>query len=47
VIDVIVDTGPLVGALDRDDQWCAWAAKEFATIRQPSLFELRLGTASR
>jgi len=37
VIDAILDTGPLVGALDRDDQWHAWAAKEFAYIRQPAL----------
>lgn len=37
MIDAILDTGPLVGALDRDDQWHAWAAKEFAAIRQPAL----------
>jgi predicted nucleic acid-binding protein len=37
VIDAILDTGPLVGALDRDDQWHEWAAKEFAAIRQPAL----------
>ena len=37
VIDAIIDTGPLVGALDRDDQWHAWATKEFAGIRQPAL----------
>jgi predicted nucleic acid-binding protein len=37
VTDAILDTGPLVGALDRDDQWHAWAAKEFAAIRQPAL----------
>jgi len=37
VIDAILDTGPLVGALDRDDQWHAWAAKEFTAIRQPAL----------
>lgn len=37
MIDAILDTGPLVGALDADDQWHAWAAKEFAGIRQPAL----------
>ncbi len=37
MIDAILDTGPLVGALDRDDQWHAWATKEFAAIRQPAL----------
>lgn len=37
MINAILDTGPLVGALDRDDQWHAWAADEFATIRQPAL----------
>jgi predicted nucleic acid-binding protein len=37
VIDAILDTGPLVGALDRDDQWHEWAAKEFAAIRQPAV----------
>ena len=37
MIDAILDTGPLVGALDCDDQWHAWAAAEFATIRQPAL----------
>ena len=37
MIDAILDTGPLVGSLDRDDQWHAWAAKEFAGIRQPAL----------
>ncbi|MDE3084406.1 MAG: PIN domain-containing protein [Verrucomicrobiota bacterium] len=37
MIDAILDTGPLAGALDRDDQWHAWAAKEFASIRQPAL----------
>ena len=37
MIDAILDTGPLVGALDRDDQWHAWAAAQFATIRQPAL----------
>jgi predicted nucleic acid-binding protein len=37
VIDAILDTGPLVGALDQDDQWHTWAAKAFATIRQPAL----------
>ncbi len=35
--DAILDTGPLVGALDRDDQWHAWAVREFAAIRQPAL----------
>ncbi|MEO5957929.1 MAG: PIN domain-containing protein [Opitutaceae bacterium] len=37
MIDGILDTGPLVGALDRDDQWHTWAAKAFADIRQPAL----------
>ena len=37
MIDAILDTGPLVGALDRDDQWHAWSAKQFASIRQPAL----------
>jgi predicted nucleic acid-binding protein len=37
VIDAILDTGPLVGALDRDDQWHAWATKEFEAIRQPAI----------
>jgi predicted nucleic acid-binding protein len=37
VIDAILDTGPLVGSLDRDDQWHPWAAKQFVTIRQPAL----------
>jgi predicted nucleic acid-binding protein len=37
VIDAILDTGPLVGALDRDDQWHRWAAEEFAAIRQPAV----------
>ena len=37
MISAILDTGPLVGALDADDQWHGWAAKEFADIRQPAL----------
>ena len=37
MIDAILDTGPLVGSLDRDDQWHTWAAKAFATIRQPAI----------
>jgi predicted nucleic acid-binding protein len=37
VINAILDTGPLVGSLDADDQWHEWAAKEFAEIRQPAL----------
>jgi len=37
VIDAILDTGPLVGSLDRDDQWHAWAIEQFAGIRQPAL----------
>ena len=37
MIDAILDTGPLVGALDRDDQWHEWAVKEFAAIRRPAL----------
>lgn len=37
MIDAILDTGPLVGSLDRDDQWHTWAAEAFATIRQPAI----------
>ena len=37
MIDAILDTGPLVGSLDQDDQWHMWAAKQFAAIRQPAL----------
>ena len=37
MIDAILDTGPLVGSLDRDDQWHSWSAKQFAEIRQPAL----------
>jgi len=37
VIDAILDTGPLVGSLDRDDQWHEWSATQFALIRQPAL----------
>ena len=37
MIDAILDTGPLVGALDRDDQWHAWAAEQFAAVRTPAL----------
>ena len=37
MIDAILDTGPLVGALDSDDQWHEWAAKEFLAIRQPAV----------
>ncbi|MBE7540328.1 MAG: PIN domain-containing protein [Opitutaceae bacterium] len=37
MIDAILDTGVLVGALDRDDQWHAWAAAAFADICQPAL----------
>lgn len=37
MIDALLDTGPLVGALDRDDQWHSWAAGRFAAIRQPAL----------
>ena len=37
MIDAILDTGPLVGALDRDDQWHGWAARQFAAIQQPAL----------
>jgi len=36
-IDAILDTGPLVGALDRDDQWHEWSAEAFAAIKQPAL----------
>jgi predicted nucleic acid-binding protein len=37
VIDAILDTGPLVGSLDRDHQWHGWAIRQFATIKQPAL----------
>jgi predicted nucleic acid-binding protein len=37
MIDAILDTGPLVGALDRDDQWHEWTVKQFAAIKQPAL----------
>jgi predicted nucleic acid-binding protein len=37
VIDAILDTGPLIGALDSDDQLHEWAAKEFLAIRQPAV----------
>lgn len=36
-IDAIIDTGPLVGALDRDDQGHPWASGVFSTINQPAL----------
>lgn len=35
--EALLDTGPLVGALDRDDQWHRWATKEFSALRQPAL----------
>jgi uncharacterized protein len=37
VIDAILDTGPLVGSLDRDDQWHRWAATQFSAIQQPAV----------
>jgi predicted nucleic acid-binding protein len=37
VINAILDTGPLVGSLDRDDQWHSWAAKQFTAIKQPAI----------
>ena len=37
VIEAILDTGPLVGSLDRDDQWHHWAVERFATIQRPAL----------
>ena len=37
MIDAILDTGPLVGAIDRDDQWHEWAVERFGEIRQPAL----------
>ena len=36
MIDAILDTGPLVGSLDRDDQWHSWAVRQFAAIQQPA-----------
>ena len=35
--DAILDTGPLVGSLDSDDQWHEWSATQFALIQQPAL----------
>ena len=37
MIDAILDAGPLVGSLDRDDQWHKLAATQFAAIQQPAL----------
>lgn len=37
MIEAILDTGPLVGAIDRDDQWHLWAAAQFARLRPPAL----------
>ncbi len=37
MIRAILDTGPLVGSLDRDDQWHAWAAGLFAKIQGPAI----------
>jgi uncharacterized protein len=37
VVDAIFDTGPIVGALDRDDQWHEWAAARLAEIRQAAI----------
>ncbi|MEN9812679.1 MAG: hypothetical protein RL479_1365 [Verrucomicrobiota bacterium] len=37
MIEAILDTGPLVGAIDRDDQWHPWAAAQFARLRPPAL----------
>ena len=37
MIDAILDTGPLVGSLDSDDQWNGWSSKQFAAIQQPAL----------
>ena len=36
MIDAILDTGPLVGSLDSDDQWHERSASQFAAIRQPA-----------
>lgn len=37
MIDVILDTGPLVGSLDADDQWHGWAAVQFGAMKTPAL----------
>lgn len=37
MIDALLDTGPLVGSLDRSDRWHEWAVSAFGTIRQPAL----------
>jgi predicted nucleic acid-binding protein len=34
---VIVDTGPLVGFIDTDDQWHGWARAQFAELPCPML----------
>lgn len=37
MINVILDTGPLVGALDRDDQWHSWSLQALAKVQRPAL----------
>lgn len=37
MIEAILDTGLLVGWLDADDQWHAFAAEHFSEIRSPAL----------
>jgi uncharacterized protein len=34
---ILVDTGPLVAAIDRRDRWHEWAVKELASIEAPLL----------
>ena len=34
---VIIDTGPLVGFIDTDDQWHGWAREQFAALPCPML----------
>ena len=37
MIEAILDTGTLVGWLDEDDQWHAFAADQYPQIRSPAL----------
>ncbi len=34
---ILVDTGPLVAAIDRRDRWHEWAVKELASVEAPLL----------
>lgn len=35
-VDALLDTGPLVGYLDKSDQWHAFAVREFQRIKFPA-----------